>query len=81
MKRNASSARAPDLTLPASASREQFDFETTAIECWTIVTRQWAVEDMAGAPAAGKSSSSVRPGTTSTSSSRRRVCLPTSMTR
>jgi len=51
---NTSSAGAADLALPASASQEQFDFETTGIERWTIVAGQWAVEDMEGAPSGRK---------------------------
>ena len=47
---NTSSAGAPDLALPASASQEQLDFETMGIERWTIVAGQWAVEDMEAAP-------------------------------
>ena len=45
---------ATELTMPAAASREAFDFETKGIEGWTTVDGQWAVEDMAGAPSGKK---------------------------
>jgi len=41
---------AAELTLPAGASEERFDFETVGVERWTTVAGRWAVEDMAGAP-------------------------------
>jgi hypothetical protein len=41
---------AAELTLPAGASEERFDFETTGVERWTTVAGRWTVEDMAGAP-------------------------------
>jgi len=43
-----------DLTLPDALPAERFDFETKAIEGWTTVDGQWAVEDMAGAPSGSK---------------------------
>jgi len=41
---------AAELTLPAGASEERFDFETAGVERWTTVAGRWAVEDMASAP-------------------------------
>ena len=41
---------AAELTLPAGASEERFDFETAGVERWTTVAGRWTVEDMAGAP-------------------------------
>src|SRR5262245_11917287 len=43
-------AAPPDLTLPAGASEERFDFETTGIEGWTRVDGQWGIEEMSEAP-------------------------------
>jgi hypothetical protein len=47
-------AAGPDLTLPADAATTAYDFERSGIEGWTVVTGQWAVEDLAGAPNGGK---------------------------
>ena len=47
-------AAAPELKVPESATTETFDFETRGIEGWTVVTGQWAVEEMAGAPSGTK---------------------------
>ena len=43
-------AGGPDLTLPADAPTRAYDFERSGIEGWTVVTGQWAVEDLPGAP-------------------------------
>jgi hypothetical protein len=47
-------AQGADLALPAGAAEERFDFETTGIERWTVVTGQWTVEAMDGAPSGNK---------------------------
>ena len=36
--------------LPDGLSVERWDFETKGIDDWTVVSGQWAVEDLAGAP-------------------------------
>lgn len=43
-----------ELTVPAGASENRFDFEAAGIERWTVVTGQWIVEDMEGAPSGKK---------------------------
>ena len=48
--RPTSAAEAAELTLPAGASEEGFDFETAGVERWTTVAGRWTVEDMDGAP-------------------------------
>jgi hypothetical protein len=48
--RGASVAAPAELKLPEGLAAERWDFEAKAIEGWTVVTGQWAVEDMAGAP-------------------------------
>jgi hypothetical protein len=53
MRRNPVRA-ATELTMPANASVEVFDFETKGIEGWTTVDGQWTVEDMPGAPSGKK---------------------------
>jgi hypothetical protein len=49
-----SSAASADLTLPAGAAEDRFDFETAGLEGWTVVGGQWAIEDMEGAPSGRK---------------------------
>jgi len=47
----ASSAAQPAAPeLPAGLATERWDFEAKGIDDWTVVTGQWAVEDMADAP-------------------------------
>ena len=48
------SADAAEITVPAGASEEKFDFEAKGIDGWTSAAGQWAVEDMAGAPSGKK---------------------------
>jgi len=48
--RSASAAAADELRVPDGLPAERWDFEAKGIDGWTIVTGQWAVEDMAGAP-------------------------------
>lgn len=48
--RGVPAARADELRLADGFAPEQWDFEAKGIDGWTIVTGQWAVEDMAGAP-------------------------------
>ena len=49
--RRRAEAYAPrELTVPATAPSESFDFETSGIGGWTTVSGQWSVEDMRGAP-------------------------------
>jgi hypothetical protein len=48
------SGEAAELTVPAGASEDRFDFEATGIERWTVVTGQWTVEDTDGAPSGKK---------------------------
>ena len=43
-----------ELKVPDSVPTSVFDFEARAIEGWTIVAGQWAVEEMAGAPSGKK---------------------------
>jgi Domain of Unknown Function (DUF1080) len=43
-----------ELTVPAGAAEDRFDFETAGVERWTIVGGQWSVEDMEGAPSGKK---------------------------
>jgi hypothetical protein len=50
MARRPAAAAPPELTLPAGAPEERFDFEATRIEGWTTVEGQWALEEMTGAP-------------------------------
>jgi hypothetical protein len=48
--RSASAAEPDPLKLPEGLAVERWDFDARGIEGWTVVTGQWAVEDMAGAP-------------------------------
>ena len=48
--RGASAATADELRVPDGLAAERWDFDAKGIDGWTIVTGQWAVEDMAGAP-------------------------------
>jgi hypothetical protein len=48
--RGASAAAADELRVPEGLTAERWDFDAKGIDGWTIVTGQWAVEDMAGAP-------------------------------
>ena len=41
-------AAAPDLALPADAPTRAYDFDGSGIDGWTVVTGQWAVEDLPG---------------------------------
>jgi hypothetical protein len=43
-------ASSDELKLPEGLAAERWDFEAKGIEGWTLVTGQWTVEDMAGAP-------------------------------
>src|SRR5215470_4503276 len=44
------SATPDELKVPDGLAAERWDFEAKGIDSWTIVTGQWAVEEMAGAP-------------------------------
>jgi hypothetical protein len=48
--RGASAAAPAELKLPDGTAAERWDFEATGIDGWAVVTGQWAIEDMAGAP-------------------------------
>ena len=48
------SGETADLVLPANALASRFDFETAGLEGWTVVTGQWSVEQMEGAPTGTK---------------------------
>src|SRR5437867_2410070 len=48
--RGALAANPAELKLPDGLAAERWDFEAKGIAGWTVVTGQWAVEDMAGAP-------------------------------
>src|SRR5262245_62525196 len=48
--RRRAAAAPPELTLPAGAPEERFDFEAAGIDGWTRVDGQWALEEMSGAP-------------------------------
>ena len=48
--RQESAAEAAELSVPATATTERFDFEDGGPQGWTVVDGQWAVEDVAGAP-------------------------------
>jgi hypothetical protein len=54
LMRRTPSRAATELTVPANAFVEAFDFETKGIEGWTTVDGQWTVEDMPGAPSGKK---------------------------
>jgi Domain of Unknown Function (DUF1080) len=43
-------AALPELSLPADALEERFDFEAKGLEGWTTVNGQWAVEESPEAP-------------------------------
>ena len=43
-------AAGSDFALPADAPTRAYDFDTSGIDGWTVVTGQWAIEDLAGAP-------------------------------
>ena len=43
-------AAPPEVTVPDNAQVRRFDFEGTGIGDWTIVSGEWTVEEMAGAP-------------------------------
>ena len=43
-------AATTDLKLPENAATRTFDFESAGIDDWTVVTGQWTVEEIAGAP-------------------------------
>jgi Domain of Unknown Function (DUF1080) len=47
-------APATEIKVPEDLPTERFDFETKGVEGWTIVTGQWAVEELAGAPSGKK---------------------------
>jgi 3-keto-disaccharide hydrolase len=47
-------AAPPELTMPEGVPMQTLDFETRGIEGWTVVTGQWMVEEMAGAPSGRK---------------------------
>jgi Domain of Unknown Function (DUF1080) len=46
----AASGEPAELKVPGEPSGVRWDFEAKGIDGWTIVTGQWAVEEMAGAP-------------------------------
>ena len=48
--RGTSAANPSELRLPDGLTVERWDFEAKGIDGWTVVSGQWAVEDMAGAP-------------------------------
>jgi len=48
--RGAIGAEPAELKLPEGLATERWDFEAKGIDGWRIVTGQWAMEDMAGAP-------------------------------
>src|SRR5471032_1768540 len=48
--RSACGAEPAELKLPEGLAAERWDFETKGVNDWKIVTGQWAIEDMAGAP-------------------------------
>jgi hypothetical protein len=39
-----------DLKLPENAATRTFDFESAGVDDWTVVSGQWSVEEIAGAP-------------------------------
>jgi Domain of Unknown Function (DUF1080) len=43
-----------DLTVPGGAAEDRFDFDKAGVEGWTVVSGQWTVEDMEGAPSGKK---------------------------
>ena len=43
-------AATTDVKLPENAATRTFDFESAGIDDWTVVTGQWTVEEIAGAP-------------------------------
>ena len=43
-------AHAADLTVPAEAPVERFDFTPPSLERWHVMAGQWTVEEMRGAP-------------------------------
>ena len=43
-----------EIKLPDGLGAERWDFEAKGIEGWTVVTGQWAVEEMAGAPSGSR---------------------------
>jgi hypothetical protein len=47
-------AAAGEIKVPESVPEEKLDFETKGIDGWNIVSGQWAVEEMAGAPSGKK---------------------------
>ena len=47
-------ASGAELSVPAGATDERFDFEAGGIERWTVVSGQWTVEDVEGAPSGKK---------------------------
>jgi hypothetical protein len=43
-----------DLTVPGGAAEDRFDFDKAGVEGWTVVSGQWTVEDLEGAPSGKK---------------------------
>ncbi|HKA40355.1 MAG TPA: family 16 glycoside hydrolase [Burkholderiales bacterium] len=54
LARGAPAAQPAELKLPDGTAAERWDFETKGIEGWTVVTGQWAVEDVPGAPSGSR---------------------------
>jgi hypothetical protein len=50
LPRSAAAAAPAELKMPDDLRTERWDFETKAVDGWTQVDGQWAVEDMSGAP-------------------------------
>jgi hypothetical protein len=51
-------AYAAELKVPEEAPVERFDFEQQGIEGWKPVAGRWAIEEMLGAPSAGREDAS-----------------------
>jgi len=49
-RREPAHAAPTEIRVPESAPTRTFDFEGQGIDGWTLVSGQWAVEEMAGAP-------------------------------
>jgi len=49
-RQRSEAAAAEELKVPDNVPTDKFDFDTRGIEGWTMVSGQWAVEAMAGAP-------------------------------
>jgi hypothetical protein len=49
-RRQGALAAATEIKVPENAQTQTFDFEGKGIDAWTIVSGEWAAEEMAGAP-------------------------------